>query len=543
MRNTIEKYPYLTITVLWLFVYLSHLGLLYPNIMEARNFITAREMLTDGNWLLTTMDGLPRYEKPPLPTWIAAIFGSVFGIENIAALRFPSALITLILLFMFFRLSRKLTQNKLYALISTLILGTSFFIIFAGRNGTWDIFTHSFMLCGIYYLFQFFQNQYKSYTYSLLAGLFIGLSFMSKGPVSHYALLLPFLISYGIVYKFDSFKKQWLPLFIMLIIVGFISSWWAYYIYVNDVADATRIAEKESSRWLGYEVKPFYYYWSFFTQSGVWTIPAFVSLIYPYLKKRVTHLKPYRFALLWTISSVILLSLIPTKKSRYLLPVLIPLALTVGFYSEYLFTAFKTKISKWEKLPVYFNYGLIGTIGVIFPLGAYLYFGEKLEGYYLWYGLLSLALFAIGVFLWIHLLKRNFPFVFYGTVAFIMFVINLGFPLVNAILGNPSYNAISKLSDSPIPVYVLDGLAPELVWNYGKVSVRKTKDELLSEDLEDTFGVLTYSAEMKTELSFLNNNYLVKYKETFDLNPVDSTKRGYKNRLKADYYIVTKQEK
>ncbi|HNQ27790.1 MAG TPA: glycosyltransferase, partial [Aquaticitalea sp.] len=40
------------------------------SIMEARNFITAREMVDDGNWLLTTMNGEARYEKPPLPTWL-----------------------------------------------------------------------------------------------------------------------------------------------------------------------------------------------------------------------------------------------------------------------------------------------------------------------------------------------------------------------------------------------------------------------------------------------------------------------------------------
>lgn len=429
MRNFIEKHPYLTIVIVWLGIFCLHLSVLDPNIMEARNFVTAREMLTDGNWLLTTMDGFPRYEKPPLPTWLVAISGSIFGLDSIWALRLPSALVTLLLMFLFFTLSRKLTQHKTYALIATLILGTSFFVIFAGRNGTWDIFANSFMLCGIYYLFQFFENHDKRYRYALLAGLFIGLSFMSKGPVSHYGLMLPFLIAYGFVYRFKGFKSKWLPLILMLIIIGILSSWWAYYIYTHDITDATRIAEKESSRWLGYEVKPFYYYWSFFTQSGVWTIPAFVSLLYPYLKSRVFHKKAYRFALFWTLASVVLLSLIPTKKSRYLLPVLIPLALTAGFYIEYLFRAFNTKISKWEKLPVYFNYGLIGTIGLIFPIGAYLFFGTKLEGHYTSYIFTSILLFATGVFIWNQLIKRRFPNVFFGTIAFIFFVVSAGFPL------------------------------------------------------------------------------------------------------------------
>ena len=40
------------------------------------------------------------------------------------------------------------------------------------------------------------QEAGAQWKYFLLAGLFIGLSFLSKGPVSLYALLLPFLISY-----------------------------------------------------------------------------------------------------------------------------------------------------------------------------------------------------------------------------------------------------------------------------------------------------------------------------------------------------------
>lgn len=531
----------MTITVLWASVFISHLGVLYPNIMEARNFVTAREMLTDGNWLLTTMDGLPRYEKPPLPTWLTAVSGDLFGMDNIVALRLPAALMTLALLLFMYSLSRKLTQNKTYALIATLVTGTSFYIIFAGRNGTWDIFAHAFMLVGIYYLFQFFQSNTRRYSHALLAGFLIGLSFMSKGPVSHYALLLPFLIAYGFVYKFNGFKKKWIPLLVMIAVIVVLSSWWAIYIYIMDTAAATRIADKESGRWISYELKPFYYYWSFFTQSGIWTIPALICLIYPYLKTRVSNLKAYRFTILWTLLALLLLSLIPTKKSRYLLPVLIPLALTAGFYIEYLFHNFRTITNKWEKGPVYFNFGLIASIGVLFPLGAYLYFGDKLEPYLLVYISTSIALCATGLFIGYHLIKRNFALIFYATIAFVMFTISLGFPLANALLGNPDYNSISTLSNSSIPIFTLNDLAPELVWDYGKATKHKDKNELLNIDLGSTFGVLTYPGERKDMLRFLDQKYKVEFIETFDLNPVDSSRRSYKDRLKADFYRVTKR--
>src|SRR5699024_9813546 len=128
-----------------------------------------------------------------------------------------------------------------------------------------------------------------------------------------------------------------------------------------------KMRQIETSRWGSYNVRPFYYYWDFFIQSGVWTILAFVGLLYPYLKNKVSNRKAYAFALLWTLFSLILLSAIPEKKPRYLLPTLIPLALNTGFYVEYLFRKFNT-LSLKENFIVYFNHGAIALIGIAFPI-------------------------------------------------------------------------------------------------------------------------------------------------------------------------------
>ena len=107
-------------------IFLFHLNVIPVTIMEARNFITAREMITEGNWLLTTMNELPRYEKPPLPSWITALFGYNFGLENIAALRLPTMLMAIILGYVGYLLSLRMLYNKLLALINALILLSSF---------------------------------------------------------------------------------------------------------------------------------------------------------------------------------------------------------------------------------------------------------------------------------------------------------------------------------------------------------------------------------------------------------------------------------
>ena len=136
---------------------LPNLNSLVVTIMEARNFITAREMVNDGNWILTTMNGLPRYEKPPLPTWLTAISGMIFGMKSLFALRLPAALMVAFSGVFLFKFSKELTRNSNQSLINGLILITSFYIIGIINEAPWDIFAHGFMIAGIYFLFQLLE--------------------------------------------------------------------------------------------------------------------------------------------------------------------------------------------------------------------------------------------------------------------------------------------------------------------------------------------------------------------------------------------------
>ena len=83
MVKYIEKHPITSIALFTILLLIVNLGVPEVTIMEARNFITAREMIQDNNWLLTTMNGEPRYQKPPLPTWLTAISGLIFGVNSL----------------------------------------------------------------------------------------------------------------------------------------------------------------------------------------------------------------------------------------------------------------------------------------------------------------------------------------------------------------------------------------------------------------------------------------------------------------------------
>jgi 4-amino-4-deoxy-L-arabinose transferase-like glycosyltransferase len=242
-----------------------------------------------------------------LPTWLSAGSAFLFGIKSVFAMRLPAAIITILMILTTYTLVKKITNNSRYAFISSLILATSFFIVFSGRNGQWDIFTHGFMMATIYQFYLFFSTPEKKYQRMLLAALFFGCSFMSKGPVSMYGLLLPFLIAYGLVFKFKKQQKVLLPIVLFLIVALLLSGWWHLYTYVFDTKTVLATTTKEIANWTSYNIRPFYYYWSFFTQSGIWCIPAFIALLYPYLKDKVFFKQGYQCTLLWTLCSVFLL--------------------------------------------------------------------------------------------------------------------------------------------------------------------------------------------------------------------------------------------
>ena len=544
MLNKIENNPIITIIIIVLIMLCINIDVLDISIMEARNFITAREMIDDGNWLLTTMNGEARYQKPPLPTWLAAISGLLFGIKNVLALRLPAILMVIVTGIASYLLSNKLLKNTSQSLINALITITSFYVIGIIIEAPWDIFTHGFMLVAILHLFQLFEKQKQYWKHTLLAGLFFGLSILSKGPISFYALLLPFLIAYSITYKYKNFRPKYFSLFSFVIIALLIGGWWYLYIRIEDAETFLEIANKETGNWGSYNVRPFYYYWSFFTQSGLWTIPAFIGLLYPYMKSRVSNLKAYRFSFYWTIFAVILLSIIPEKKSRYLMPVLIPLAINTGFYIDYLIRKFKNLKDKRETIPVYFNFGLIALIGILFPLVGFA-IGSFLTGVVLfWYILASVLLLSIGVLIIVNLKRKQIKNVFYLCIAFMVAAFATVLPL-SKIQGQADYNSISNLKAKAekegINVYSLNYVSPEMIWQFGdKILPIKTNDSTYNFPNEHTFGLLANVLSPEDEL-LLKNNYTIKLVNTFDLNRNKPNTRGYKTRLTSQYYILTKK--
>lgn len=542
--KTFERNPIATICLFTAIMLLPHLSSLQVTIMEARNFITAREMVTDGNWLLTTMNGEPRYEKPPLPTWLTAISGLVFGSKNLFGLRLPAVLLIMVIGCYVYLLSRAMLKDPLHRLTNALIAITSFYVFGIIIEAPWDIFTHGFMLVAIYHLFLLFKSSRHVWRNALTASLFIGFSFMSKGPVSLYALLLPFLAAYGLTYKYSDLKAKSAPLLVSIVLAILFSVWWYLYVRLQDPEAFIAIAQKETGNWTSYNVRPFYYYWSFFIQSGMWSIPAFISLLYPYLKTRVVNLKAYRFSLLWTLFAVVLLSLIPEKKSRYLMPVLIPLAINTGFYIEYLFREFKRLNKKRETGPVFFNFGLIATIGILFPIGGYFLFKNYLLGSWGYYLTASVVLPLTGIFLMVQLKKRRMKQVFFLTILTFGLLLAASALIFSKSLTSQETDPFASLNtftaQKHLKVYGYGYVSPEIIWHFGrKIPIINSNSSQLNYPEEESFILLAPFESMLKEDTLIRAQYNAEELGTLDLNLTQPAFRDFNTRKASRYYLLT----
>lgn len=541
MIKIFEKYPLALLSGVVLLMLLTHLEVPNITIMEARNFITAREMVQDNHWILTTINGEARYQKPPLPTWLTAVSGMLFGINNVWALRLPAALMVLFSGICIYYLSLKLKLPKIQSLNNSLILGTSFYIFAIIIEAPWDIFAHGFMLAGLYFLFLFFEENNARWKNALLAAIFVGFSLLSKGPVSLYVLFLPFLISYGIVFKFKNLKSRILPLLVFLILFMVIGGWWFVFVRLADPQEFLEIATRETENWSSYNIKPFYYYWNFFIQSGLWAIPAFISLLYPYLIKRVAHKKAYQFSFWWTIIAVILLSLIPEKKARYLVPALIPLAVNTGFYIQYLMAGFSKITAKKETIPVYFNFGLIAAISLAVPFALFFLLKDSLQNHLISYLLTSLATLLIGILLIRNLYVKKFSNVFYLTILFVVSLGAFGLPLSKSLNNNAEFRSINTLhqfeNSNKITSYSIGEIAPELLWDYNGILKDIYKNKSLKIPAEPNFGLLVMKEDAEIIAAQLHQDYNLKRIETYNLNVGSKNKE----RLIREFYLVSKK--
>jgi 4-amino-4-deoxy-L-arabinose transferase-like glycosyltransferase len=446
--------------------------------METRNFVAAREIVRYNHWLIPTLNGVPRVAKPPLPTWITAGAYLLTGQkDDNGLLRLPAALMGLGLVLALWGLVRCITENDQLAFVCAAISATSFLITEMGRNGSWDIYCHSFMLFAIWFLAAGWKGEKKNYFPFLGAGIFMACSFMSKGPVAFYTLLLPFALAYGIAFEAQPMVRKFPPLLLAVILTIFLSSLWPMLIYLKTPQIFSATASTEIVSWFVRHRRPIYFYAHFPLYTGLWAFYVIAAIFFTFARERIRQVGNYRFIVLWGAISLLLLTVVPEKKERYLLPTMIPAAILSGhlIYAQ-LVSASACKLQNNDSILVYLQAGLMALIALAASVIIFI-FGFKNN-------LLSTActfifsgLFVLLAGFSIYAALKKSVRVLFGLGVALTILVSLAVRPNLEVMLNYSYAPNAKTLRNvrqikavhDLPFFALEELNPKKIWDVGKI--------------------------------------------------------------------------
>lgn len=192
----------------------------------------AREMVVTGNWAQPQIDYLPFHEKPPLFIWFQALSMKVFGVGEFAA-RLPNAICGIITLLVLFRIGDQL-RSKAFGMLWVLAYVGSILPHLYFRSGIIDPWFNLFIFLGLHAIITLVQcdpsrtagalNARRD-SHAWLAGLFLGLAVLTKGPVG---VLIPgiAMFVYWVLGRFKPYLR-WRRLGIIVLATVLTISTWA----------------------------------------------------------------------------------------------------------------------------------------------------------------------------------------------------------------------------------------------------------------------------------------------------------------------------
>jgi 4-amino-4-deoxy-L-arabinose transferase-like glycosyltransferase len=441
-RFSLRKTKIVLLILLGLCTFFINLKQLPTDIMEMRNLVTAREIVHEGNWLVPTMNGELRLKKPPLPTWIAGAIETISP-DNLTLQRTAAGIMGVIWVMFLFLTVKKLSNDDDLPIVTAVVFMTCYNLILMARSATWDIYCHAFMMGAIYFLTCGLIERQREWFHFIVAGILLGLSFLSKGPVSFYTLLLPYIIVISFIIK-PKVRGKWTQITLMLMIMLIIGGWWYVYISIKHPIEMSQAIQMETGAWSNRNVRPWYYYWQFFLEMGAWAVLMLASLVYPYWIKRLRLRQEYIISFVWTIGVLVLLSIMPEKKNRYLLPMLAPSSMLVAC----LIVHFKKGVNMdaFSKYLFRFNGAVISLVVLAVPVLMFFY---VIPHHSLSLGTaIVVSVLMLFIFLWIiSSIYHYLPMRFISGIALIFIVTEIFLlSAIGSVFGNPDIHSISLIN-------------------------------------------------------------------------------------------------
>src|SRR5690606_36353083 len=145
------------------------------------------EMLASGEYLMTYLDGQPRYDKPILIYWLQALSVRLFGAGEFA-FRLPSALAASAWAVALFYFARQVLDRPTAA-VAVLIMVNALVVTIIGKSATADALLNLWLALIFFDMYRYYLA--PSNSRAMRVYLWMALGVLTKGPI---AVALPFAV-------------------------------------------------------------------------------------------------------------------------------------------------------------------------------------------------------------------------------------------------------------------------------------------------------------------------------------------------------------
>jgi 4-amino-4-deoxy-L-arabinose transferase-like glycosyltransferase len=306
---------------------------------EARAAEIAREMLERGNFILPSLNHVVSAEsltKPPLYHWMLIVVAAPFDWPN-WAVRLTSVMASFGSIWLVFLFGRQMFGFRA-GVFSALVLSTSILFLENSAAARMDVFFSFLILAAIYCFWMAInRDQETKWIYGFYA--LSGLGVLTKGPVG---VLFPLAIAALLLVNNPGTRnwRQFVPLKGILIFFALVLPWYVLLAMTAPSNLAANFLFGQLAQWWAGSSNtaakggaPLTYYlphiliglfpWSLF-------LPA--AIVVGIGAARQGDNPGIKSMLFWFLGGLILFSLGGKKAARYLLPIMAPFALVMGFY-------------------------------------------------------------------------------------------------------------------------------------------------------------------------------------------------------------------
>jgi 4-amino-4-deoxy-L-arabinose transferase-like glycosyltransferase len=276
-------------------------------------------------WLVPTLNGVVRLQKPPLPYWCAAVLFKLFGGFSEAAVRFLPAMFAAVGVVLVYQIARALV-GEVAAWLAGLVWLSSYFVFDPYRKAMPDPYLAFFTLMAVWAWVTGSKQRTRADASGTMRTLafYVALGFggLGKGPVIflHVALAL---IAYHLCYRRRKPPATWWAHLVGVWLFAAMTVPWPVYV-LSHVPHALELWKYESVGELGENVENAAAWWFYLPQvfliSLPWTAMWIAGICTASTRRAAGRRRRLLFPAIWFAATVLFFSFVNLKKNAYLLP-------------------------------------------------------------------------------------------------------------------------------------------------------------------------------------------------------------------------------